>query len=276
MPTYIGMLIGVVMIFDRADLAMRLIEERTKAGFSQASFARELDISREGLRKYEMGLTGLSAEVLAKAAGLGVDVQYVLTGVESKNTEQVVKKTSPILNLSDNSSANVVQFAQAGSNISLVNTTKHVTHVTADVKPGEEHINEEQAVKLQKLVKEVVELEKTSGRKKPRTHQAVWSALNSHCGVTRYRLIPYNYFIKAETYLRQWLGRLSSLKSAPKNNNTEWRKRKYAYIKINTSKNQAWLTNYLADRFDATSLTELDDAELQKVYSAVSAKKQRK
>ncbi|MCE9679582.1 helix-turn-helix domain-containing protein [Shewanella sp. AS1] len=264
------------MVFDRADLAMRLIEERTKKGYSQASFARELGISREGLRKYEMGQTGLSAEVLAKAAGLGVDVQYVLTGVYSKNVDETTKNTSPILNINDNGSANVIQFANSGSTINQINTQKHVTKVTAEVIPGEKHITEEQAVTLQKLVKEVVELENSSGRKQPRTHQAVWSALNSHCKVSRYRLIAKEDFTKAETYLRQWIGRLSRLKSAPKSNNSEWRKRKYAYIKINTSNANIWLTNYLASRFGVSSITELSDENLGKLYNAVAAKKRKK
>lgn len=274
MPTYVGMSIGVFMSFDRADLAMRLIEERTKAGYSQASFARELGITREGLRKYEMGLSGISAEVLAKAAGLGVDVQYVLTGVYSQNVKETIANTSNVIHMNAKNS-NIIGNIHDGANVTLINTPKYQTKVTAEVKPGEEHITEEQAALLMRLVKEIVELETLAGKRNPKSHQAVWSSLNAHCGVSRYRLISVGTYPKAELYLRQWLGRLSRLKSAPKND-TEWRKRKYAYIKINTQHLQDWLQSYLLERFDVTTLSELTDDDLQKVYNAVSSKKSKK
>ncbi|HHQ4570186.1 TPA: helix-turn-helix domain-containing protein [Aeromonas veronii] len=264
------------MNIDRADIATRLIEERAKTGYSQADFARQLELSREGLRLYEMGQRGLSAEFLAKAATLGVDVQYVLTGVKSQNAAEASRATNTSIQVNQGSSANIVQFVQAGAKVKFgdtINTQNHTTKVTAEVKPGIEHITEEQAVKLTGLVKTIVELEEKH-RQQPRSHRSVWAALNSHCSVTRYRLIPIGSYDKAETYLRQWIGRLSSQKSAPKTDNYEWRKRKYAYIKINCS--QEWLSSYLKKRFQAESLTDISDSDLDKLYRAVAAQKSKR
>lgn len=260
------------MVNDRADIATRLIEERAKTGYSQADFARQLDISREGLRLYEMGQRSLNAEFLARAAGLGIDVQYVLTGIKSKNSEEVLHAMQPSVHVETGGSANVIQFAQPGSTVNMVTTQKHVTNVKADVKPGIEHITEEQAAKLTELVSTIVELEKKV-RKTPKTHRAIWAAVNSHCHVTRYRLIPLALYAKAEKYLRTWIGRLNSQASAPIVDNDEWRKRKYAYIKINTKNNELWLHGYMSKRFGTTSLRDLSDEELDKTYRAVAAKK---
>ncbi|MFB9086115.1 helix-turn-helix transcriptional regulator [Erwinia tracheiphila] len=260
------------MVNDRADIATRLIEERAKIGYSQADFARQLDISREGLRLYEMGQRSLNAEFLARAAGFGIDVQYILTGIKSKNSEEVLQAIQPAIHVESGGSANVIQFAQLGSTVNMVTTQKHVTNVKADIKPGVEHITEEQAAKLTKMVSTIAELEQKV-RKTPRTYKAIWAAVNSHCRVTRYRLIPLASYAKAEKYLRTWIGRLNSQASAPIVDNDEWRKRKYAYIKINIKNNELWLDEYISKRFGATSLRDLSDAELDKTYKAVAAKK---
>ncbi|EKP0308469.1 MULTISPECIES: helix-turn-helix domain-containing protein [Aeromonas] len=264
------------MNIDRADIATRLIEERARTGYSQADFARQLELSREGLRLYEMGQRGLSAEFLAKAACLGVDVQYVLTGVRSQNAAEAARATNPGIQVTQGSSANIVQFVQAGANVKFgdtINTQSHTTKITAEVKPGIEHITEEQASKLTALVKTIVELEEKH-RKQPRSHRSVWAALNSHCSVTRYRLIPITSYEKAEKYLRQWIGRLTSQKNAPKVDNYEWRKRKYAYIKINCS--PEWLDSYIQKRFQVDSITEVSDSDLDKLYRAVAAQKSKR
>jgi DNA-binding XRE family transcriptional regulator len=272
-PTFVGTSTGVAMI-ERADIAIRLVEERTRTGFTQADFARKLDISREGLRLYELGQRGLSAEFLAQAAALGVDVQYVLTGVPSANRAEAERAAQPQVNVSSGGNANVVQVAQAGSTIHLVNTQNHVTHTKAEVKPGDQHITEVQAAKLTELVRQIVELE-TQLKKAPKSFRSVWAALNAHCGVTRYLLIALEDFPKAEKYLRQWIGRLNSMASAPVADNETWRKRRYSYIKINTKDDSDWLAAYLKKTFKVTSLTELSDEQLDRTYRAVAARKRK-
>lgn len=254
----------------REDFAIRLVEERARLGYSQSDFARQLEISVETLRRYEVGAREAGVEFLARSAGLGVDVQYVLTGVKSENAKQAEKSNQSLVHIESSATANVISKVKDGGVINISN--KHITQIK--VKPNDEHISQEQASILKKLVDDIVELEKVT-KQRPKSHQAVWSALNSHCKVTRYLLIPYADFAKAEKYLRMWIGRLSAAKSAAKKNNSSWRNRKYAYIKINTKDNGEWLDNYLHLNFGTNSLTMLDDTQLEKVYSAVSGRKSR-
>jgi transcriptional regulator with XRE-family HTH domain len=260
----------------RADIAIRLVEERARIRYTAADFARKVGITREGLRLYEAGQRGVSAEFLAEAASLGVDVQYVLTGVRSSNVTQAeqaaAEGSAPLATISGHASANIVQFPQAGATITQITTQKHLTTTKAEVKPGTEHVSESQAARLTGLVKQVVEHEEKL-RRQPRTYRSVWAALNAHCGVTRYRLIPASDFPKAEKYLLQWIGRLNSMASAPVADNDAWRKRKFAYIKINTKDDEAWLARYIAKNYQAESIADLTDTQLDRVYQAVARRK---
>jgi len=331
----------------RGEIAVRLIEERARLGYSQSGFARQLEVSHEGLRKNEMGQSGVGGEFLARAAKLGADVQYILTGVRSTNLQEVAppkipqlgsvmksmrlgsamksltsadalkpfrenaelvksltsadalkpfkenaklvkEMTTPVLRREDMvvgiEKSNVMQLAGgnisgetvtvSGNTLTMINTPRHVTRTVAEVKPGVEHITEEQAARLTALVKLIVEWE-AKVKKKPNGHRGVWAALNAHCRVTKYRLIGLEDYDKAENYLHQWLGRLQSMASAPVADNDTWRKRRYAYIKINTRENEAWLLAYLRKNFKAESLTDLADDALDRTYRAVAARKRR-
>lgn len=260
------------MSFLKEDVAQRISEERARIGYTQAGFARQLEITTETLRRYETGLRDASLDFLVKAAMLGVDVQYILTGIRSTNIEKVEKALEPSLKIESGASANVIQNANAGA---IINFNNKYTHTTkAIVKPNENHISDQQAGILTKLVNDVVNLE-NQVKQKPKTIRSVWMALNAHCGVTSYRLIPYGDYDKAEKYLRMWIGRLSSQKSAPIADNEEWRKRKYAYIKINTKDQQEWINAYLQRNFKTKSLVDLTDSELDKAYRAVASKRQK-
>lgn len=265
---------------DRADLAIRFVEERSRVRFTQADFADKAGISREGLRLYETGQRGMSAEFLAEAAALGVDVQYVLTGVRSANLQTVEEVAEPVptvpIQVKGTAKANVVGIAQAGATIHQIHTERHVTRTVADVKPGEEHITEAQATVLTGLVNQIVEKEALL-KKEPRTHRSVWAALNAHCGVTKYRLIKLEDFDRARKYLDQWMGRLSSMASAPVKDGDAWRKRHYAYIKINTksAEDQQAVAAYLKKNFAAESLTELDNDQLRQAYQYVAGRRRR-
>lgn len=253
----------------REDLAVRLVEERTRLGFSQADFASKIGISREGLRLYEVGQRGISAEFLAEAANMGLDVQYVLSGVRSSNLKEVAAPKVAI-----EGSSNVIGLVEAGATVHQIHTQRHVTRTVAEVKPGDEHITEEQAAALTALVGQVVTLE-ASLRRAPKTHRAVWAALNAHCGVTRYRLIKVQDFEKARGYLHQWIGRLNSMSAAPAVDPDGWRKGRYAYIKINSRDDGAALAAYLQRNFQASSLTELSDDDLEKTYRFVVGRRSR-
>ncbi|QOF67412.1 ORF6C domain-containing protein [Actinobacillus sp. GY-402] len=260
----------------REDMGIRLVEERTRLGYSQANFAHQTEINRETLRLNETGRTGISAEFLGRAAQLGVDVQYVITGIRSNSDIETKIMTPPTQSVQGDKN-NVVYDNKGIVNSGTINnitTEKHVTRTKAVIEPDDKHINETMARTLQDLVKEIVETEKQI-KKAPKSFQAVWASLNKHCGVVTYRQIPKESYAKAETYLRKWLGRLTSAKSAPKKLGNPWRNKKYAYIHTNVKQFnlELWLRAYIQDRYAAESLTELDDEQLQKVYLAVSSKK---
>lgn len=263
----------------REDIAIRLIEERTRLGYSQRDFASKLDVTNMTMRRYEIGEREVSSELLAKAATLGLDVQYVLTGVASANRAELPKAETeaeaPQPTFAFNGDQNF-GVAQNNGTINNIKTEKHVTHTKAEVKPGEAHISEEQAATLTRLVNEIVELE-GKVKKAPKTHRAVWAALNANLKVTRYRLIPLEGFDKAEKYLRQWIGRLNAQPTAPKVDGDAWRKRKYAYIKINSKDQPEKIDTYIKREFKASSLTDLSNEELEQTYRyAASLKKAKK
>ena len=159
-----------------------------------------------------------------------------------------------------------------GDNNTVFNTEKVIHKTIAKVEPGEQHIDDSQAARLQYLVKEICSLE-FKLKKKPKSYNSVWGPLNARMRVPRYRLIPKEKFESAEKYLLQWIGRLNSMKSAPKVDNEAWRKKRYAYIKINTKDDPGVLDRYILKNFGVTTIRDLDDADLEKTYRYIAGKR---
>lgn len=253
------------------EISLRLTEERVRVGFSQADMARKLGVTRETMRKWEAGLSMVSSEALSSAFQLGVDVQYVLTGVRAAPRQDAgtAVVSGPI--------SSGIGIVMQGANAQIVNTTKHVTQTKAVVNPGQEHITDAQAATLTALVQQIVDTE-AKLKKSPSGHRSVWAALNRHCGVPQYRLIPADRFDKARLYLNTWMGRLNSMASAPVKDGDTWRKRHYAYIKINTKvpEEQAALERYMIENFSGTKLTALANDELERVYRYVAGRRARR
>lgn len=258
------------------NIALRWTEERSRLGFSQADISRKVGVTRETMRKYENALTVVSTSVLATAFSFGFDVQYIVTGVRALELkdEMETPQPPPIATIGTVSGVGV---AAGNSTVNITTTEKHITHTHAEVNPGSDHISDEQAAALHKLVSDIVQKEETL-KKKPATYRAVWGALNSFCKVPKYRLIPHSDFGKARNYLDQWMGRLDSLASAPVKDGDNWRKRHYAYIKINSKDEltKQALKNYMSRNFNAVSLTELDNAQLEAVYKYVAGRKNKR
>lgn len=281
----------------------RLKNERVRIGFTQEELGNKCGVTKLAQFNYEKGTRFPTSEYLEKAAQLGVDVQYVITGTPSHsniNAEEAfllqqfrqltVDQKKMMLSFLLGGFTGMNQPAQAtpmigGNNtgsliigdkgtINNIKTEKHIIRTKAEVKPNETHISQEMARKIKDLVDEIVALE-PKVRKNPRPYSGVWAALNKHCGVTTYKLIPLDHYTKAETYLRKWIGRLQSTKSAPKKMGSDYRNKKYAYIKLNTEQLgiEGWLDELLRVKYGVTSLKDLTDEELQKVYDSVSSKK---
>lgn len=151
-------------------------------------------------------------------------------------------------------------------------------HVTPATKPkikvvvptGQEHVSEEQKAKLKELVAEVVRLESLIKRT-PKTFASVWSSVNRKLRVSSYHLIQGTDCPKAEKFLREWIGRLSSAKSAP-TKDANWRNRQYSYIFTNVKQlgAETILRERLMARYDTDSMKGLSDGDLKTVYQWVA------
>ena len=103
-----------------------------------------------------------------------------------------------------------------GNNNTYIHTEKVVKEVKAEVRPGEEHITDEQAAAIQARVGEIVELEKATKRR-PKSFAAVYGALNKAFKAPKYRLHKRENYPAIEKYLREWIGRLSRSAGAKRN-----------------------------------------------------------
>ena len=146
----------------------------------------------------------------------------------------------------------------------------HVTRIKIVMQPGPEHINDKKKAELKSLVTEVVRLEGLLKRE-PKGFAAVWNALDKKCHVSSYHLILNTDFAKAEKYLREWIGRLSSAKSAH-TKDPGWRNRKFSYIFTNVKQiaADAALRSHLLARYGDESLKGLSDTDLEAVYHLVA------
>ncbi|MGC4407565.1 MULTISPECIES: transcriptional regulator [Rhizobium] len=266
----------VLILVEMSDVAARLAEEREALGYSRAAFARLLGLSTEGLRVIEAGKTAFRSDVLVAAAGAGADVQYIITGVRSKNVEKVADEVGFEKQVIQGNVSGV-GFAGAGANISIVNTQTHRTTVRPETRPGDEHISIEQRAILTELVNKVVEKEELL-KKAPKSYRAVWAALNKHCKVNSYQLIAAADFEKARSYLNQWIGSLHGMRSAPLKDGEDWRKRKIQAIWANTKTpdDEAALRAYALKNFGSESIKELANDELEKTYKYVASRRSRK
>lgn len=73
----------------------RLKEERARLGLSQTELAKALDVTKWTVINYERADgrgTPISADSLSACARLGMDVQYILTGVHSTNLNRVAEE----------------------------------------------------------------------------------------------------------------------------------------------------------------------------------------
>lgn len=75
------------MTITLAHVGARLAKERERLGYTLDGFAQAIKMSREGYRLAENG-GNFRVGLLIKSVRLGVDCQYVITGVRSENVEQ--------------------------------------------------------------------------------------------------------------------------------------------------------------------------------------------
>ena len=75
---------------------VRLKEERARLGLSQVALAEALGVTKWTVINYEKAGgrgTPIPADLLSACARLGMDVQYILTGVQSSNLNRVAEES---------------------------------------------------------------------------------------------------------------------------------------------------------------------------------------
>lgn len=76
----------------RFALGSRFAEERKRSGMTQGVLAGVCGVDRKTIGNVERGANAPSAELLMHVAERGMDVQYILTGVRSQNSDLVAEE----------------------------------------------------------------------------------------------------------------------------------------------------------------------------------------
>ena len=133
---------GVFM--ERIDLALNLVEERSRLGYSRKNFAEQTGCSVESLRLYESGQVNIPADFLLAAVQLEMDIQFVFTGIHSANlnavSDDLNKKLDDAIGKSNvenqiNGNVSNAVIASSGSVVHQINTQNHVIRTRVDSKP---------------------------------------------------------------------------------------------------------------------------------------------
>lgn len=147
------------------DIAKNLNDEREKLGYSRKNFAAQTNVSNESIRLYETGKVNMSAEFLLAAIKLGVDIQYLFTGVRSENLHCVSEKIAEELNKSIQNIENVISDTFVNSDKAISGTMEHhvgskysIASATTGM-IGTPFINDIQIEKLHLLVNEIIRIE---------------------------------------------------------------------------------------------------------------------
>lgn len=142
------------------------------------------------------------------------------------------------------------------------------------VQPGPQHISEAQKAALKALCEEWVALH-LAIKKTALSYSRAWSRLNAAAGTTSYSLILKERLPDAIAFIRQEIGKLRNMRSAPTKDD-QWRTKRIGAIKArckNQLRDVEFYKAYIKKNFKAESLSDLATDELQRTYSYIMAKK---
>lgn len=158
-----------------------------------------------------------------------------------------------------------------GNNVQITvqSPDKTARPALAPVPPPEDHITDEQAAVLRRLHLEWVELSTAvKTRAKPITPQQAWVSINSIGKCTTYKHMRQINFDATFNYIQQQMAILRSGKLA-RSRDPKWRNSRIGAIKarsINQLGDEFAYRPYITKSFNAQSLTELDDEQLDATY----------
>lgn len=143
------------------------------------------------------------------------------------------------------------------------------------IQPSGDVVSESQKVALIKLRDEWIALHNAIKTAHKLTYGGAQKAINAQADVTSYHLIPAAKYNDVVGWIKQQMGRLRNMASAPAKD-PKWRASKITPIKLRC-KNQLGdpeaYRAYIKKNFGATSLTDLSTDELQRTYAYIMAKK---
>ena len=197
-------------------------------------------------------------------------VLNILDAANHKKTRTRKSKDTPCISKTAIGDKNIL----AGRDV--IHTEKFIQKVVAEVKPGDEHITDEQAATLHEKIQELVDLHNLVKRTQV-TKAHFWPRLNRYCHVPKYRLIKEADFYKAVRWCNQQLAILSGTKTAQKKDPDKVRNRQISFIQINIKQLgiENNYRNYLQNTFHKISTSELDPAELKRAYNWVANQKKK-
>lgn len=153
--------------------------------------------------------------------------------------------------------------------ITVQSPDKVMRPLPAPVPPPEDHITDEQASTLRRLHAEWVELcAAVKTKAKPITPQQAWLAINRAGKCTTYKHMRQANFDTACSYVHQQMAILRSGKTA-RNRDPKWRNSRISAIKARSANqlgNEFAYLPFIQKSFNAQSLIELDDEQLQSTY----------
>lgn len=142
------------------------------------------------------------------------------------------------------------------------------------VKTGDGTVSAQQKAELRRLIDEWMD-RRAAIRRTKLSYGAAWSAFNKAMRVNSYHELPARDIDRACAWLRRQIGILGSMPSAPRRI-PNLRANRIAAIKARCAKQlgdeRAYLP-YIAKHFRSTSLTELDDSQIERLYRYVMRKR---
>ena len=231
---------------------------------NQKNAALELGIDQGRLSRYIQEKEMPKIDLLARLAELaGVKVDDIISF--NINRERIMNKIKIIGNSNN--------IAGGDINININRSQKR----RVEYIPQADDISPAQASKLKEIVNQIVEVERRVSLK-PKSHAAVWSVFNKAMKVTYYREIKKDDYIKAETYLMRWKGRLQNNRIYKENEPEEAKKNIYKTIfsiakkELNMTKKD--IDDFIKGSFGADSIKDLTQEELEKLVRRFRSKKQ--
>lgn len=176
----------------------------------------------------------------------------------------------------DTGPTNNVTAIHGGTNIignqgavTIVTSPERTKPPLEPVPPPVDHISDEQAAELKRLHSEWIQLSgNVKTRAKPITPQQAWIAINRAGQSRTYTHMRQANFDAACAYVQQQMAILRSGKLA-RSRDPKWRNSRIGAIKarsINQLGDEFAYRPYITKNFNAQSLTELDDEQLDATY----------